>query len=91
MRPDGSLDISNLQSREMWTGTTFALAACMLQEGLREEAFKTAKGVYLAVYRDYGLFFQTPEAINDEGTHRAIGYMRPLSIWAMQWELERNY
>lgn len=90
MRPDGSLDKTNLQSHEMWTGTTFALAACMLQEGLREEAFHTAQGVYLSVYRDYGLFFQTPEAINEDGTLRAVGYMRPLSIWAMQWELEKR-
>ena len=89
MRPDGRLDTSSLQSHEMWIGTTFALAACMLQEGLIEEAFTTAKGVYLAVYRDYGLFFQTPEAINEQGTYRAIGYMRPLAIWAMQHELNK--
>ena len=89
MYPDGKLDRTNLQSREMWAGTTFSLAACMLQEGLIEEAFETAKGVYLAIYRDYGLFFQTPEAINDAGAYRAYGYMRPLAIWAMQWELEK--
>ena len=87
MRPEGAIDTSSLQSREMWIGTSYGLAACMLQEGLYEEAFTTAKGLHLAIYRDYGLFFQTPEAINDEGTYRAIGYMRPLAIWAMEWEI----
>ncbi len=90
MCPDGVVDTSSLQSREMWIGTTFTLAACMLQMELKEEAFTTAKGIYQTIYRDYGLFFQTPEAINADGVYRAIGYMRPLAIWAMQWELEKN-
>ncbi len=88
MRPDGSYDTSNLQALETWTGVTFALAACMLQEGLRDEAFATARGVYLSVYRDYGLFFQTPEALDVNNVYRAVGYMRPLAVWAMQWALE---
>lgn len=88
MRPDGSYDASNLQALETWTGVTFALAACMIQEGLREEAFATARGVYLSIYRDYGLFFQTPEALDVNDVYRAVGYMRPLAVWAMQWALE---
>ncbi|MCD9561342.1 hypothetical protein HAX54_020403 [Datura stramonium] len=31
--------------------------------------------------------FQTPEGWNTEGQYRALGYMRPLAIWAMQWAL----
>ncbi len=90
MRSDGIVDTSSMQSREMWIGTTFALAACMLQMELNEAAFTTAIGIYQTIYRDYGLFFQTPEAINAEGVYRAIGYMRPLAIWAMQWEVEKR-
>jgi non-lysosomal glucosylceramidase len=90
MRPDGRLDKSNLQSQEMWIGTTFSLAAEMLQEGLRQEAFSTAEGIYRAIYQDFGLFFQTPEAINADGVYRATGYMRPLAVWAMQWALDRQ-
>lgn len=88
MRPDGGLDRTGLQSMEIWTGTTFAVAAAMLQAGLKEEAFKTAEGIYHMVYEDYGLWFQTPEALSAEESVRAISYMRPLAIWAMQWELE---
>lgn len=90
VRPDGRPDRTCMQSAEVWTGTTFSLAAALLQEGLDEEAFATARGVYLSVYRDYPLWFQTPEAIDVDGVYRATGYMRPLAVWAMQWELERR-
>jgi non-lysosomal glucosylceramidase len=75
---------------EIWTGTTFALAAATLQAGLRAEAFQTAKGIYNMVYEDYGLWFQTPEALSALESVRAISYMRPLAIWAIQWELDRK-
>jgi non-lysosomal glucosylceramidase len=89
MRPDGNLDKTGLQSVEIWTGTTFAVAAAMLQAGLEREAFLTAKGIYNMVYEDYGLWFQTPEALSAYESVRAISYMRPLAIWAIQWELEQ--
>jgi non-lysosomal glucosylceramidase len=88
MRPDGQLDKTCMQSMEIWTGTTFALAAAMLQAGLKEEAFKTAEGIFNMVYEDYGLWFQTPEALSAHESVRAISYMRPLAIWAIQWESE---
>lgn len=90
MRPDRSLDRTGMQSMEIWTGTTFAVAAAMLQAGMKEEAFKTAKGIFNMVYEDYGLWFQTPEALSAEESARAISYMRPLAIWAIQWELEKT-
>jgi len=89
-RPDGSIDRSCLQSQEMWIGTSYALAAGMLQAEMLEEAFTTARGAYQAIYRDYGLWFQTPEALQPNGTYRALGYMRPLAIWAIQWAWERR-
>jgi len=86
MRPDGRIDRTCLQSAEVWTGTTFTLAAALLRAGLTQEAFATAHGIYVSLYRDYGLWFQTPEAISVDGVYRALGYMRPLAIWALQWE-----
>jgi non-lysosomal glucosylceramidase len=90
MRPEGQVDRSSMQSQEVWTGTTFAVAAAMLQEGLVEQAFTTARGIYLSIYEDYGLWFQTPEAFTASGMVRALAYMRPLAIWAMQWAWERR-
>lgn len=85
-RPDGSVDSVNMQSREVWTGTTYALAALMLQEGLDEEAWRTAWGVYNVTYTR-GLWFRTPEAWNEDGSFRASMYMRPQSIWAIEHAL----
>lgn len=33
--------------------------------------------------------FQTPEAWTTKDEYRSLCYMRPLAIWAMQWELSR--
>jgi non-lysosomal glucosylceramidase len=43
------------------------------------------------VYEDYGLWFQTPEALSMDESVRAISYMRPLAVWAIQWELEKKH
>ncbi len=90
MRPDGGLDKTGMQSMEIWIGTTFAVAAAMLQVGMDEQAFRTAQGIFNMVYEDYGLWFQTPEALSVNESARAIAYMRPLAVWAVQWELERK-
>ncbi|MQM01516.1 hypothetical protein Taro_034276 [Colocasia esculenta] len=89
MKPDGTVDRSALQSREIWSGVTYALAATMIQEGMVETAFKTAGGVHEAVWSHGGLgySFQTPEAWDTEDRYRSLSYMRPLAIWAMQWAL----
>jgi non-lysosomal glucosylceramidase len=42
----GKIDRTCLQSREVWTGTTYAVAAAMYQLGLQKESFKTANGSY---------------------------------------------
>ncbi|MBN1798724.1 MAG: hypothetical protein JW822_09105 [Spirochaetales bacterium] len=83
MRPDGEVDTSCEQSQEVWTGTTYALAALMLHRGMQEQAWRTAWGVYNVVY-NRGYWFRTPESYIQNGDYRAAIYMRPLSIWAME-------
>ena len=39
--------------------------------------------MYRTVYEKIGQGFETPEALYGERKYRAIGYMRPLSIWSM--------
>jgi non-lysosomal glucosylceramidase len=90
MRPSGKLDTTSMQSQEVWTGVTYALAALMLHEGLVVEAFQTAQGVVDTTYQRKGYWFQTPEAWDRKGNYRSIAYMRPLAIWAMQWAWERT-
>lgn len=87
--PDGNLLTGNEQVEEVWAGTAFGLASLMLSEGLREEGYRTAWGVYHVVYERYGFWFRTPEAWNSKGEFRASMYMRPGAIWAMEWSRRR--
>ncbi|CAN8253546.1 unnamed protein product [Cochlearia groenlandica] len=92
MHPNGKVDTASMQSREIWSGVTYALSATMIQEGLVEMAFQTASGVYEAAWSEDGLgySFQTPEAWNTNDQYRSLTYMRPLAIWAMQWALTKT-
>ncbi|XP_073138947.1 uncharacterized protein [Henckelia pumila] len=91
MMPNGEPDACTMQSREIWSGVTYAVAAAMIQENMVETAFKTAVGVYEVAWSEQGqgYAFQTPEAWDLEGHYRSFCYMRPLAIWAMQWALTR--
>lgn len=55
MLPDGKVDKSTMQSREIWSGVTYALAATMIQENMIDMAFQTAGGIYEAAWSDDGL------------------------------------
>ncbi len=44
MRPSGAIDQSSMQSREAWTGTTYAVAAAMLQESAHADDVDDAEG-----------------------------------------------
>lgn len=89
MLPNGEPDLSCMESREIWTGVTYAVAAAMIHENMKETAFRTAGGIHEVTWSEggRGYSFQTPEAWNLDGKYRCLGYMRPLAIWAMQWAL----
>jgi len=81
---DGTIITTNEQVQEVWTGTTLALAGFMLGEGMKDEAFRTAWGIYHVSYETKGYWFRTPEAWDISGNYRASMYMRPAAIWAME-------
>lgn len=87
MRPSGEIDTSDIQSQEMWVGTTYGLASFLLNRGLDALAWETAYGVYRVTYETSGLWFRTPEAFDVNGNYRASLYQRPLAIWAMETAL----
>ncbi|XP_020701306.1 non-lysosomal glucosylceramidase isoform X1 [Dendrobium catenatum] len=89
IKPNGEIGSLGLQAREIWSGITFAVAATMIQEGMTEQAFKTAQGIHEAAWSSegFGYAFRIPEALNVKGEYRSLNYMRPLAIWAMQWAL----
>ena len=61
-------------------------------QGMVQEGWKTTQGMYKSMTEKFGLAFETPEALYAEKCYRAIGYMRPLSIWSMQlaWQHIQN-
>lgn len=87
---EGAPDTASMQSEEVWVGVTYALASCMIQEGMFEEAMVTAGGLYKSMTEKIGLAFETPEAVYGKAIYRSLGYMRPLSIWSMQTAYERK-
>lgn len=89
MKPNGEIDMSLMQCKEVWTGTAYLLASCMLHEGMVDEAMDTARGVYETCMK-LGFWFQTPEAYDETGAYRSLGYMRPLSIWSIQMAMEQK-
>ncbi|KAK6037033.1 hypothetical protein COOONC_25462 [Cooperia oncophora] len=87
---NGKVDYSSMQSEEVWTGTGYSVASFMIAKKLRNYGFDTARGVYEMCWNRAGLQYQTPEAVFERKHYRAIGYMRPLAIWAMHHVLEMN-
>jgi non-lysosomal glucosylceramidase len=84
MAKDGTVITENEQTQEVWVGAAFSVASTMLQEGMRDEAFTTAKGLYNVIYDRKGYWFRTPEAWDSHGMYRASMYMRPGAIWSME-------
>jgi non-lysosomal glucosylceramidase len=54
MHPNGKVDETCMQSREIWTGVTYSLAATMLLHGMEHQAFTTAEGIYIAGWSEEG-------------------------------------
>ncbi|PYV79190.1 MAG: glucosylceramidase [Acidobacteria bacterium] len=84
MSADGSIIRDNEQAPEVWVGTSFGFAALLLSEGMKDEAYRTAWGVYHVIYESKGYWFRTPEAWDIDGNFRASMYMRPAAVWAME-------
>jgi len=87
---DGTIITTNEQVQEVWTGTTLGLAGFMLGEGMKDEAYRTAWGIYHVNYETKGYWFRTPEAWDITGNYRASMYMRPAAIWAMEMTAPPN-
>ncbi|KVI08274.1 Beta-glucosidase, GBA2 type [Cynara cardunculus var. scolymus] len=53
MHPNGKVDETCMQSREVWAGVTYGVAATMILAGMEEQAFTTAEGIFTAGCRLY--------------------------------------
>ena len=90
MSPDGSIP-GNDQAKEVWAGTTLGYAALLLSDGMTDQGYKTAWGLYHVIYETKGYWFRTPEAWDITGNFRASMYMRPAGVWAMEMTPPRKH
>jgi non-lysosomal glucosylceramidase len=51
---------------------------------MKDEAYRTAFGIYHVAYETKGYWFRTPEVWDITGNYRASMYMRPAATWAME-------
>lgn len=59
MLSNGEPDMTCLQSREVWSGVTYAVAAGMIHEGMVEMGFKTASGCHEVCWAKEGFGYVT--------------------------------
>jgi len=92
IKEDGTF-LNNNQSDEIWTGSTYLLAASMFHAGLKKEAFKTAFGVYYTTYINNrtAYWFNTPEAWDRYGLKprpdHPEQYQRARAVWELILEI----
>lgn len=85
------------QGKEIWTGSTYFLAASMYHAGLKKEALKTAYGVYYLTYKEESTayWFNTPEAWQNGGKSPRPSnpeqYQRPRAVWELLLEMDDPY
>jgi len=85
------------QSDEVWSGSTYFLSATMYKMGLKEEALKTAYGVYYITYKHEAsaYWFNTPEAWKNHGLEprpkNPEQYQRPRAVWELLLEIHDPY
>jgi non-lysosomal glucosylceramidase len=83
MTPEGAI-VDNAEAKEVWVGTTEGYAGLLMSLGMKDEAWKTTRGLYHVIYEDKGYWYRTPEAWDITGNFRAGMYMRPMAIWALE-------
>jgi hypothetical protein len=60
-------------------------------QALFSMAMQTTEGIFNAAWTDFGYWYATPEGWEVDGSYRSKGYMRPLSVWAVQSAIDKFY
>ncbi len=99
---DGTAITYGQQPGEVWSGTTYFVAAMMYHWGeltndsrLKERALKAAHGAYFQTWlnEETAYFFDTPEAwyADNPTQFRAQQYQRPRAIWELLLEIKNPF
>ena len=72
-----------LQVNEVIVGSSWVLAASLLEFGMREEGCRVAESLRRMIHGGTGLQFRTPAAWDGAGKYRTALNMRPLAVWML--------
>lgn len=86
MLPDGRVDMTTLQSREIWSGVTYAVAAAMIHENMVDAGFHTASGIHEAAWSEGGLGYAF--SVSSSGQARLSGFLLTRCVTASACSLE---
>jgi non-lysosomal glucosylceramidase len=86
VKSDGRPDKSSWQAQECWVGTSWCVAAGMLQQGMTQQAEEIGRSLYDTIWDEGQLWFRTPEAwYKGVKVTRADYYMRATAVWALKY------
>ncbi|MGE4488851.1 MAG: GH116 family glycosyl hydrolase [Kiritimatiellales bacterium] len=80
---DNNFATRDSQRTEVLYGLNLSFTGQLLDAGLKAQADTLIDTLYSTVYGKFGLWFQSPAALTEDGRFRAIINFRPLIIWAL--------
>jgi non-lysosomal glucosylceramidase len=81
---DGTIIRTNEQVQEVWIGTTFSVAALMLGDQMKDQAYHTAGACFTSCTKPRDIGSARLRLTMKPETIVASMYMRPAAIWAME-------
>ena len=90
--PDGSVDMTNSHSGNVWPGETYALAALAIYEGLVDEGLRLACKTWSNIADRIRNPWDQPDVIDSLTGEYGFGdhYMRNMGIWALAFALAKH-
>ncbi|MBN2452505.1 MAG: glucosylceramidase [Lentisphaeria bacterium] len=87
--PETAFATRGCQVEEVLSGLNMSFAAQLLALGMAERGMTLLHTLYDVIYQRCGLWFRTPAAWTADGRFRAIMNLRPLVIWAIEFQQEQ--
>jgi non-lysosomal glucosylceramidase len=81
-----TFNTAGCQIEEVLTGLNMSFAGQLIAWGMTEEGLAVLRSLHTQIYDRYGLWFRTPAAYTADGNFRAIMNLRPLIIWALEFQ-----
>lgn len=90
--PDGSIDVRNQHSANIWPGETYALAALAIYEGYLDKGLEAAKKVWTNIARNVRNPWDQPDVVSSSDGSYGFGdhYIRNMVIWAIPFALAQR-